>query len=285
MQQVAQEILAQLRLYFAAKPSIIMAFLFGSRAKGIARTTSDWDIAIYFQPQNPREIEYESETRYLEEDALAHDLERLLDREVDLVVLNRAPAHLVATVLTSGIPLEIKKRWWYIQLLLITTTMATEWRQFAHSYYLAYQRSHSLSEEDKLLLRRAILFIESEMQDYARFSRTTHTEYQTQRPLGREIERWVENIVNASLDIAKIVLASNKMQLPETYRELILQLKATPHSFHDDTLEYMARFVKLRNVLAHEYLDIRWHHIGEFLQQGEPVMRDFLVSVKKLLET
>ena len=284
MNQVPQETLAQLRAYFATKPSIIMAFLFGSRAKGIARTTSDWDIAVYFQPQNLQEIEYESETRYQGEDAIAHDVERLLNREVDFVVLNRAPAHLVATVLTRGVPLEIKKRGWYIKLLLRVTTIATEWRQFAQSYYLTYQRSRSLSEEDKLLLRRAILFIESEMQDYDRFSRTTHVAYQTQRPLGRELERWVENIINASLDIAKIVLASNKLNLPETYRELILQLRATPHSFHDNTLEHLARFVKLRNVLAHEYLDIRWDHIKEFLQQGEPVMNDFLVSIKKLLE-
>ena len=79
MDQPSQEILARLQAYFATKPSIIMAFLFGSRAKGIARTTSDWDIAVYFQPQNAQEIEYEGETRYQVEDAIAHDVERLLN--------------------------------------------------------------------------------------------------------------------------------------------------------------------------------------------------------------
>ena len=173
MSQVSQETLVRLRAYFASKPEILMAFLFGSRAKGIARTSSDWDIAVYCEPR-VKEIEYESTTRYAGEDAWGQDLEHILGHEVDLVILNRAPAHLVAHILTNGITLDIKKRWWYVKLLLITTTLATEWRQLARSYYLTYQRSRSLSEEDTLLLQRAVLFLESEMQDFSRLRATTY---------------------------------------------------------------------------------------------------------------
>jgi predicted nucleotidyltransferase len=37
----------RLRTYFEREPSVVMAFLFGSRVKGIERMGSDWDIGIY----------------------------------------------------------------------------------------------------------------------------------------------------------------------------------------------------------------------------------------------
>lgn len=48
-----------LKEYFTKRDDVVMAFLFGSRAKGYARITSDWDIAIYFKPLSSHNLEFE----------------------------------------------------------------------------------------------------------------------------------------------------------------------------------------------------------------------------------
>jgi len=74
---------------------VAAAYLFGSVARGEARDDSDVDVAILFDQDPPRTLEG------LHTD-LAHDLEELLGRRVDLVVLNHAPADLAHRVLTDG---------------------------------------------------------------------------------------------------------------------------------------------------------------------------------------
>ena len=64
---------------FETREDVITAFLFGSQAKGYARAASDWDIAVYIRKEN-REREH----------AIWKDIEDIVGREVDLVVLNRA---------------------------------------------------------------------------------------------------------------------------------------------------------------------------------------------------
>ena len=59
-----------LREYFIAEPSVLIAFLFGSRSKSHSRETSDWDIAVYFKPKN-RRIELEENIYYPEEERIS----------------------------------------------------------------------------------------------------------------------------------------------------------------------------------------------------------------------
>lgn len=42
----------QLKDYFAERDDIVMAFLFGSRAKSRSQALSDWDIGVYFTPES-----------------------------------------------------------------------------------------------------------------------------------------------------------------------------------------------------------------------------------------
>jgi len=41
----------KLKFYFEMKDKIVMAFLFGSWAKGLNRPDSDVDIVVYFRPR------------------------------------------------------------------------------------------------------------------------------------------------------------------------------------------------------------------------------------------
>lgn len=91
------DVVETLERYFASSPAgVVAAWLFGSVARETARPGSDVDVAVLFESTpgpaldaGPLDLEAE--------------LERLLRRETQLVVMNRAPVDLVHRVLREGI--------------------------------------------------------------------------------------------------------------------------------------------------------------------------------------
>lgn len=74
----------------------VCAYLYGSLARGEGRPRSDADIAVLILRRAPPTLDG------LGLD-LSDDLERLLGRRVDVVVLNRAPVDLIHRILRDGI--------------------------------------------------------------------------------------------------------------------------------------------------------------------------------------
>lgn len=72
----------ELKEYFEKQEKVVMAFVFGSFAKGRAMRESDIDIAVYFKPKG-RAIELEEERNYPGENKIWEDVERILGREID----------------------------------------------------------------------------------------------------------------------------------------------------------------------------------------------------------
>ena len=73
-------------------------------------------------------------------------------------------------------------------------------------------------------------------------------------------------MVNSSIDMAKIILASEKKQIPETYRSIIYNL-GTVDGFDQTIATSLSSFSKMRNLLAHEYLDIRFAQIEKIIKE------------------
>ncbi|MFW5925040.1 MAG: type VII toxin-antitoxin system MntA family adenylyltransferase antitoxin [Myxococcota bacterium] len=87
----------KLEAHFGADPAPPAAvYLFGSLARGEARPDSDVDVAILYA----RDGDGDAEARRLDVEG---DLERILRRPVDLVVLDHAPVDLVHRVLREGV--------------------------------------------------------------------------------------------------------------------------------------------------------------------------------------
>lgn len=262
-----------LKEYFVQRDDVVMAFLFGSQAKGYARVTSDWDIGVYVTEEN-RAREQEIWTA----------AERIVERNVDLVVLNRAPAPIAWSVVREGIPLAIKDRPLYLNFLFRTSDEANAWYATSRHYFEVFERSRSLTPEDADRIRRLIAFLEEAEREYIAFRAISQHQYQNDRMMKRNIEHWIEHLVVSVVDIAEIILASERRVIPSSYREIVLELGSIDPFVADNTCERLAGRVQLRNLLAHQYLDYRWKEIAAFVAETEPMIQKFIEHTKKFLE-
>ena len=125
----------KLRKYLKDRKDVAFTFLFGSQATGSATIRSDVDIAVYFYPEKRKPIEVEEEVFYDGEDKIWSDLERLLNKEVELLVLNRVPATVAASAI-KGIPLAINDWGLYLDFMLVVTDIAEDFREFIITDYM-----------------------------------------------------------------------------------------------------------------------------------------------------
>lgn len=271
---LARSKIKKLQEYFKKRDDALMAFLFGSRAKKESSKISDWDIACYFKPIS-NILEIESQRGYPMEDRVWNDLTVILKTDdVDLLVLNRAPASVAASAI-QGLPLAIKDFKFYLEFMLRITQEAEDYRQTVQEYAEVYWRSSSLSDEDRDILSRRLVFLDSELKDFNKFQGLTQFDYERDNAKRREAERWVENLINAAIDISKTILASEKQKIPSSYREVLRSISFVT-DFPKEMGEQLADWAGLRNILAHEYLDIRWKRVEGFIQKSEPYFKKFI---------
>jgi len=260
---------ALLKKYFFSQPLVEMAFVFGSQVKGKTTPESDFDIAVYFKPKTGK-LDWEDEVFFEEESEIWNDLEKIIKGKVDFVVLNRAPALLAFSIIKNGRPIVIKNRFRYLDFMLRISSAAIDFREFVQDFRAIKSRSSSLNLEDKDRLIKLIDFLETELADYNKYKNLDFKIYESNKEKRRSVERWVENIINASIDIAKVILASQKRPLPDTYIDVLKMLVILPN-FNQEMAEKMASFVKLRNIIAHEYLDLRFAQIQDFLKESKNI--------------
>ena len=90
------------------------------------------------------------------------------------------------------------------------------------------KRGKHLTNDSKIRLIKHTSSLEKELDDYKNFKPLTWNECSDDRDKRRNVERWIENIVTSSVDIAKLVLLSEKKTIPDTYKEMLLSLSLVP---------------------------------------------------------
>ena len=274
------EIMRKLKDYFEKRDDVVMAFLFGSFAKGQAVYDSDVDIAVYFKPEK-RRVESEEDKIYPEENQIWENVEKIIKRNVDLVILNKARPLVAFDVLQTGMPIIIKNRPLYWNFYSLIHSSALDFMEFSQDYRRVKERSNSLSETDKERLFHLTEFLVEEIKSYEDFKNLDWKEYSRNRHVKRDVEHWLENIVNASIDIVKIILASEKLPRPETYKDTMKSLEVVKGEFDKKTAEKLSEFAGLRNIITHEYMDIRWRQIQEFIKTSKKSYEYLIEFVKK----
>jgi uncharacterized protein YutE (UPF0331/DUF86 family)/predicted nucleotidyltransferase len=278
--KMADKKIEGLNQYFQKEPSVILAFLFGSRAKGFEREVSDWDIAVYFKPEEYLEIEAERE--YPGENRIWSDLIDLLETDdVDFLALNRVRAALVYNVLRVGTSLVIKDRRLYLELLCKVSYEAVEWWEFVSDFWNISQKAKSLPPEERARVLEYLRFLENEFSEVEQIKSFSWQDYIQDSFKRKIIERWVENLVMSALDIAKVILASEKKEIPQTYKDT---LKIFGALYIDPAFgEKFSEFASLRNILVHEHLDIKWRRIKNFIEHAEKLFPVFIEKIKEIV--
>lgn len=112
--------------YLTAHPKVLLAFMFGSEARGKPRPDSDVDVAVYLdQPFSRQDIR-----------TLWSALEDITHKDVDLVVLNDAPPG-IAWAAFKGEVLVKRNLKFYLEKLLEVSREAEDFREFAMDIWRA----------------------------------------------------------------------------------------------------------------------------------------------------
>jgi len=136
---------------------------------------------------------------------------------------------------------------------------------------------------DKVRMSRIADFLQSEFKDVSGYEQIGFKIYQENAEKRRSVERWIENIINSSLDLAKIMLICMDMRIPDTYKEYFVNLQAKG-VIPKEISEKLIGGVRLRNILAHEYIDVKWKYIEKFVRGEWKIFEEWLNIVKKFLE-
>ena len=86
--------LKKIEEFFTKEGNVIAAYLFGSHAVGTSREDSDVDIAVLFEQMPDNALDYRIEK--------SMELERILKKEVDLIIMNNSPLILQFQVIKEG---------------------------------------------------------------------------------------------------------------------------------------------------------------------------------------
>ena len=259
---------------------IAFAFLFGSAVSGRLRSDSDLDVAVY--GVSGRYLEIETERRLSGEAEMQLAVEGVTGRNVDLLVLNRAPAVVCWSVVTTGVPLFVRDGSLYSRYVLAVTDVAIDFLETEREWREIRSRSASLSVVDRSRLERILAFVDDELQDVSLFGDVSLSAYQRDRSLRRNLDRWVEVLINGTIDIAKIVQASEHLQVPQTYAQILDLLpsvdgfSAVPGEIRD--------LAALRNVMAHEYLDLRFTRIRRFIDSDVGIIRAVAAATRAWID-
>lgn len=86
------------------KYPVMVAYLFGSEARGISGALSDMDIAVFIDKGVDKSERFDLRLRLLNE------LSSIMNKRVDLVILNDSPAQLSYEVIKHGQPIFCRDR-------------------------------------------------------------------------------------------------------------------------------------------------------------------------------
>ena len=112
----------------------------------------------------------------------------------------------------------------------------------------------------------SIRFISDEMKEFEEeYSRRTKDDYQNDRKLQKLIDRTVENILTALIEIAGTFL-TEKGIAADSYAEALRKC-AQRLNLNEEEQEKLASLAFHRNRLAHRYLNFRWQAVEDFSEK------------------
>lgn len=128
-------------------------------------------------------------------------------------------------------------------------------------------------------ISESLQFIAIEMKEFEQeYSTKTWKDYQQERKLQKLIDRTVENILTALIEVCGTILIQEGIAV-ESYAQALKECSKLL-GFSEKEQEKLAKLAIQRNRLAHRYLNFRWEAVKMFIDV-KPLVSKLL---KKILE-
>ncbi|MEW6620282.1 MAG: HepT-like ribonuclease domain-containing protein [bacterium] len=125
----------------------------------------------------------------------------------------------------------------------------------------------------------SLQFISDEMKEFdTKYADKTWEEYEKDRELQKIMERTVENILTALIEISGSLLTQEGIAV-ENYAE-VMQKCANLFGLTDEEQQNMAQLAIARNRLVHRYLNLKWQVINMY-KTNCPLIERLLTSILK----
>jgi uncharacterized protein YutE (UPF0331/DUF86 family)/predicted nucleotidyltransferase len=248
MNAMDDNLVVKLRERLSTESDVLVAYLFGSRARGVAGPLSDVDVAVLLD-------DGDSFQRRL--DLIAAVAEVTGGVAADVVVLNEAPVALGYRVVRDGVLVhsrdEVARIRYFARTVALVDPESVERRLRHLGSQIAVLRDiqgRGAAAFDDELIRMAA-------------------------------ERALQVAVQAACDIANHILAEDTDVTPEDYGAAFLAL--TPLGIIDATLaERLRSAAGLRNVLVHMYVDLDPERTWAAIERIDDLV-EFAVAVERYI--
>ena len=121
-------------------------------------------------------------------------------------------------------------------------------------------------------IAESIEFISQELKEFEdEYAERTLSEYRSNKKLQKLMDRTVENVLTALIEVCGTVLAEERIAV-ESYSDA-LEKCARHLGFSQDEQERLSKLAIQRNRLAHRYLNFRWQAIRMFSEQKKLIVK------------
>lgn len=128
-------------------------------------------------------------------------------------------------------------------------------------------------------IAETINFVSEEIREFeSDYARKTSEEYQNDKKLQKLIDRTVENILTAIIEICGNIVAEEGMGI-DNYADAIKKA-AKKYGFSEEEQTKLAGLAIQRNRLAHRYLNYKWEAINYFKREINLIIK----LISKILE-
>ncbi len=126
-------------------------------------------------------------------------------------------------------------------------------------------------------IEETLQFITQEMEEFEKdYGDKEWRDYDSNRKLQKLMEKTVENILTALIELAGTLLVQKGKRV-ESYRQ-ILRDCGLLYGLTSEEAEELSHLAIERNRIVHRYLDIRWDSIKEY-KKRVPLIKKFLTKI------
>jgi uncharacterized protein YutE (UPF0331/DUF86 family)/predicted nucleotidyltransferase len=270
--------------YFKRCPyPVVLAYLFGSAAKGEITPLSDIDVAVYLDLDKAKRVDL-----YL---PLLASLQELVgDRRVDLVYLNDAPAGLAYSIISGKLLHCADER----KRVEIETGILASYldEQMLHEarHRLIRRRilagrmgERGLDMIDRRAINERLEYIRLTLARLSRRRGLTLEEFRADEDGYRASLYDLQTCLEAMADIGNHIIAAMALRKPKDRRDIMIVL-AEAGIIPKPLGERLAQAQAMRNIIVHGYLDIILDEVYKVIQEGLGDIEEFCRSIVSYID-